>query len=87
MNVSEEATTVCSRDLCEDARLDESYGSRMGSMAEDLGLVWLHVVSPPDIEADLTSVSENWGNFGGDEESHAGAGHGADGGPATPAPT
>ena len=25
-----------------------------GSMSEDLGLVWLHVVSPPDIEADLT---------------------------------
>jgi Sulfatase len=68
MNVSEEATAVCSRDLCEDARLDESYGSRLSSMAEDLGLVWLHVVSPPDIEADLTSVSENWGNFGGDEE-------------------
>jgi Sulfatase len=66
MNVSEEATTVCSRDLCEDARLDESYPSRMSSIAEDLGLVWLHVVSPPDIEADLASVSENWGNFGGD---------------------
>jgi hypothetical protein len=69
LNVSEEATAVCSRDLCEDERLDESYGSRMSSMAEDLGLVWLHVVSPPEIEADLTSVSENWGNFGGDEES------------------
>jgi hypothetical protein len=68
MNVSEEATTVCSRDLCEDQRLEESYGDRVSSMAEDLGLVWLHVVSPPDIEADLTSVSENWGNFGGDEE-------------------
>ena len=69
LNVSEEATAVCSRDLCEDERLNESYGSRMSSMAEDLGLVWLHVVSPPAIEADLTSVSENWGNFGGDEES------------------
>jgi hypothetical protein len=68
MNVSEEATTVCSRDLCEDERLDESYGSRMSSMAEDLGLVWLHVVAPPDIEADLTTVSENWGNFGGDQD-------------------
>ena len=44
MNVSEEATTVCSRDLCDDERLDESYGSRMSSMTEDLGLVWLHVV-------------------------------------------
>jgi Sulfatase len=68
MNVSEEATTVCSRDLCHDERLEESYGSRMSSMAEDLGLVWLHVVSPPDIEADLASVSENWGNFGGDDD-------------------
>jgi Sulfatase len=68
MNVSEEATAVCSRDLCHDTRLDESYGGRMESMAEDLGLVWLHVVSPPDIENKLTSVSENWGNFGGDEE-------------------
>jgi hypothetical protein len=65
LNVSEEATTVCSRDLCEDERLDESYGSRMKSMGEDLGLVWLHVVSPPDIESKLTSVSQNWGNFGG----------------------
>jgi hypothetical protein len=68
LNVSEEATTICSRDLCEDARLDEAYPDRMQSMSEDLGLVWLHVVSPPDIEADLASVSENWGNFGGASE-------------------
>jgi hypothetical protein len=71
MNVDEEATTVCSRDLCEDTIVDESYGSRMSSMAEDLGLVWLHVVSPPDIENDLASVSENWGNFGGGDETEA----------------
>ena len=65
MNVSEEATSVCSPDLCKDTHPDESYGSRMSSMTEDLGLVWLHVVSPPNIENDLASVSENWGNFGG----------------------
>jgi hypothetical protein len=65
LNVSEEATSVCPRDLCKDERADESYGDRMSSMAEDLGLVYLHVVSPPDIEHDLASVSENWGNFGG----------------------
>ena len=68
LHVSEEATSVCSRDLCRDQRLDESYGSRLSSMTEDLGLVWLHVVSPPDLEADLPSVSENWGNFGGSDE-------------------
>jgi hypothetical protein len=68
LNVSEEATSVCSRDLCQDQRLDESYGNRLKSMSEDLGLVWLHVVSPPEIETKLTSVSENWGNFGGASE-------------------
>ena len=68
LNVSEEATSICSRDLCEDQRLDESYGKRISSMSEDLGLVWLHVVAPPDMEADLASVSENWGNFGGAAE-------------------
>ena len=70
MNVSEEATSVCSRDLCKNTHPEESYGDRISSMTEDLGLVWLHVVSPPNIENDLASVSENWGNFGGggDEE-------------------
>jgi hypothetical protein len=66
MNVSEEATTVCPRDLCEDDRLAEPFLDRLGSMSEDLGLVYAHVVAPPDIEAELPTVSENWGNFGGD---------------------
>jgi hypothetical protein len=66
MNVSEEATTVCPRDLCEDERLDEPFLDRLGAMTEDVGLVYAHVVAPPDIEADLPSVSETWGDFGGD---------------------
>ena len=65
LNVSEEATSVCPRALCKDTRLDEAYRDRMRSMFDDLGLVWLHQVSPPGIEKNLTSVSENWGNFGG----------------------
>jgi len=71
MNVDEEATNVCSRDICTDTFDEESYGGRISSMAEDLGLVWLHVVSPPDMENDLASVSENWGNFGGGDETAA----------------
>jgi sulfatase-like protein len=73
MNVSEEATSVCSRDLCKDERLDEPYRDRMRSLGKDLGLVWLHVVSPPDIESELPSVSENWGNFGGEAPAGGGA--------------
>jgi hypothetical protein len=71
INADEEATAVCPRDVCEDTIGEESYPKRMSSMAEDLGLVWLHVVSPPNIENDLTSVSENWGNFGGGDETTA----------------
>jgi Sulfatase len=65
MNVSEEATSVCPRSLCQDPRLAEPYSERMSSMASDLGLVWLHKVSPRGIEAQLPSVSETWGNFRG----------------------
>jgi hypothetical protein len=68
MNVDEEATSVCPQDLCKDIIGEDPYPKRMSSMAEDLGLVWLHVVSPPNIENDLTSVSENWGNFGGGDQ-------------------
>ncbi len=66
MNVSEEATTVCPRDLCTDARTEEPFLDRLGSMTDDLSLVYAHVVTPPAIERDLPSVSENWGNFGAD---------------------
>jgi hypothetical protein len=65
MNVSEEATAVCPRSLCEDPRLAPPYSERMKSMAADLGLVWLHMVSPPGIEKRLASVSDNWGSFAG----------------------
>src|SRR4051794_14082095 len=77
LNVSEEATSVCPRDLCKDERLDESYPDRMRSMFDDLGLVWLHQVSPPNIENDLTSVSENWGNFGGGDSGGGGGSSGS----------
>ena len=65
MNVAEEATSVCPRDLCEDARLDEPFKDRLKAMTEDLGLVYAHVVAPPGIEGDLPTVSESWGDFGG----------------------
>ena len=65
MNVSEEATSVCPRDLCKDARQDEPLVDRLGSITGDLGLVYAHVVSPPGLERDLPSVSDTWGDFGG----------------------
>ena len=54
MNVSEEATTVCPRDLCTDSRTEEPFLDRLGSMTDDLSLVYAHVVAPPGIERDLS---------------------------------
>jgi hypothetical protein len=68
LHVSEEATSICAADLCGSDRESEGYPDRLSSLSEDLGLVWLHVVSPPDAEKELPSVSDNWGNFGGGAE-------------------
>jgi hypothetical protein len=66
MNVSEAATTVCPRDICADPRLEAPLLDRLGSIGQDLGLVYAHVVSPPGIGSGLPAVSETWGDFGGE---------------------
>ncbi len=76
MNVSEEATSVCPRSLCKDTRLDEPRVDRLKSMADDLSVVYKHIVAPPGIEKNLPTVSETWGDFGG-------GGSGGDGGNAS----
>jgi Sulfatase len=65
MKVSQEATDLCPRDLCEDAS-GESAAARDRALASDLGLVYLHVIAPEGIERDLPSVSNTIGNFGAD---------------------
>jgi hypothetical protein len=65
MKVSQEATDLCPRDLCEDAS-GESAAARDRALASDLGLVYLHVIAPEEIERDLPSVSDTVGNFGAD---------------------
>jgi hypothetical protein len=78
LNVSEEATSVCPRDLCKEESGGDSYLDRMGALSDDLSQVYLHVIAPPDAEEDLPSVSENWGNFGGGGGGSAGQPGGGD---------
>jgi hypothetical protein len=65
MKVSQEATDLCPRDLCENAS-GESATARDRALASDLGLVYLHVIAPEGIERELPSVSDTLGNFGAD---------------------
>ena len=65
MKVSQEATDLCPRDLCEDAS-GESAAARDRALASDLGLVFLHVIAPAGIERELPSVSDTVAGFGVD---------------------
>jgi arylsulfatase A-like enzyme len=67
MRVSEEATDLCPRRLCHQAR-GGSYQKRIGSLLSDTGLVFLHVIAPPKAERNLTPVNETLGGFEGDED-------------------
>ena len=73
MKVSQEASALCPRNLCEDAS-GESAAARDRALASDLGLVYLHVIAPEGIERDLPSVSDTLGNFGADTGSTETAG-------------
>ena len=63
MNVSEEATSVCSRHICGEVRAEEATPTASARSARTwgwCGCTW----SAAHMEADLPSVPENWGNFG-----------------------
>jgi Sulfatase len=65
-NVSEEATGLCPDELCPAARSAGLF-TRLRALGEDLGLVYLHEISPPSVERELPSISQGWGDFGADE--------------------
>ena len=69
-NVSEEATYLCPPRLCPDAA-QPSLADRMGSLSEDLGVVYAHMVLPSALEDELPSVSEGWGDFNGGDAAEA----------------
>jgi hypothetical protein len=62
LHVREEATAMCAPSLCKDSRSD-SFVDRMGSLWDDLSLVYAHQVLPDDVERELPSVTETWGRF------------------------
>jgi len=67
MRVFEPITQLCPEAYCPRAR--ETFGERMRSLVDDLGIVYLHVALPKGLTRRLPSVSDTWRDFGG---------HGAD---------
>jgi hypothetical protein len=62
LHVREEATALCAPSLCTDADRP-GFRDRMRSLWDDLGLVYAHQVLPDDLERELPSVTETWGDF------------------------
>lgn len=81
-NVAEEATGLCPDQLCPQAR-SAGLLDRLHALGQDVGLIWLHEVTPPSLERELPSISESWGSFAGGEE---GAEHAAEEAAASHAP-
>ena len=64
MNVWERQTHLCPPNLCRNSgELRGSFGSRMHSLFEDVGIVYLHMVFPTSQEDRLPDVSTAWGQF------------------------
>jgi hypothetical protein len=67
LHVLEDATALCAPSLCTDAGRP-GFRDRMRSLWDDLSLVYAHEVLPDDLERELPSVTETWGNFNGELE-------------------
>ena len=64
MKVLETVTHLCPRSLCKQPAA-ASAEARTRVLASDVGVVYLHVLLPRQLEARLPSISEGWANFRG----------------------
>lgn len=67
-----ELTHLCPPKVCPE-QAPKSFTGRMGSLASDLKVVYLHTIAPQRLEADLPPINLAWLNFG-----QGGAGGGVD---------
>ena len=68
LHVADEETHLCPPKLC--PGLEGSFGSRMESLAEDSGVVYLRELLPDDLASGIPSIANGWGNFLRDESAH-----------------
>ncbi len=63
LDVFESVTQLCPAGLCH--RRDEPFADRMRSLADDLEVVYGHLVLPKRVEDRLPSITETWQGFSG----------------------
>lgn len=68
LHVLDEETHLCPPKLC--PGLEGSFGGRMGTLAEDTGIVYLHQLLPAGLADGVPSIANGWGNFLRDASAH-----------------
>ncbi len=71
LHVGEPTTAVCPERLC-GARRRDAGRERLGSLAEDLSLVSLHLLLPEELRSDLPAVDRTFADFRDDGRDDAG---------------
>jgi hypothetical protein len=73
LHVADEETHLCPPALC--PGLEGSFGGRVGTLAEDTGVVYLHQLLPDDLTGSIPSIANGWDNFLRDASGHHDPGH------------
>jgi hypothetical protein len=71
LRVVESQTHLCPPKLCGGSKarqFDPGADDETGSLASDVGIVYLHLLLPDPYAKDLPPISNTWGNFGGSEQ-------------------
>jgi sulfatase-like protein len=68
LHVADEETHLCPPSLCRG--LEGSFTSRVGTLASDTGVVYLHQLLPDDLTGWVPSIANGWDNFLRDASAH-----------------
>jgi hypothetical protein len=68
LHVLDDETHLCPPKLC--PGLEGSFESRLGTLASDTGVVYLHQLLPNDLAGGIPSIANGWDNFLRDASKH-----------------
>jgi hypothetical protein len=68
MNVVETHTRLCPEVVCKGQERSSSSREEEASLYSDAGIVYLHLVAPPRLEETLPPITQQWMNFGRQED-------------------